>query len=45
MMLQDMTDILIGTGRCYGMELDVEKIKVMIISRQPPPVKIMIDQT
>ena len=42
--LQDMTDKLIEIGRCYGMEMNVEKTKVMRISRQPFPVKIMIDQ-
>ena len=41
---QDMTDKLIETGRCYGMEMIVEKTKVMRISRQPVPLKIMIDQ-
>jgi len=40
--LQDMIDILIEIGRCYGMEMNVEKTKVMRISRQPLPVKIMI---
>jgi len=29
---------------CYGMEMNVEKTKVMRISRQPSPVTIMIDQ-
>jgi hypothetical protein len=42
--LQDMIDKLIEIGRCYGMEMNVEKTKVMTISRQPLPVKIMIDQ-
>ena len=42
--LQDMMDKLIEIGRCYGMELNVEKTKVMRISRQPFPVKIMINQ-
>jgi len=42
--LQDMTDKLIEIGRCYGMETNVEKTEVMRISRQPSPVKIMIDQ-
>jgi hypothetical protein len=42
--LQDMIDILIESGRCYGMEMNVEKTKVMRISRQPFPVKIIIDQ-
>ena len=40
--LQDMIDKLIEIGGCYGMEMD--KTKVMRISRQPFPVKIMIDQ-
>ena len=35
---------LIEIGRCYGMELNVEKTKVMRISRQPLPVKIIVDQ-
>ena len=39
-----MIDKLIEIGRCYGMEMNVEKTKVMKISRQPCPVKIMIDQ-
>ena len=42
--LQDMTDKLTESGRCYGMEMNVEKTKVMRISRQQFPVKIMIDQ-
>jgi len=42
--LQDMIDKLIEIGRSYGMEMNVEKTKVMRISRQPFPVKIMIDQ-
>jgi hypothetical protein len=39
-MLQDMIDKLIEIGRCYGMEMNVEKIKVMKISRQPSPEKL-----
>ena len=39
-----MIDKLIEIGRCYGMEINVEKTKVMRISRQPSPVKIMINQ-
>jgi hypothetical protein len=35
---------LIEIGRRYGMEINVEKTKVMRISRQPSPMKIMIDQ-
>jgi hypothetical protein len=42
--LQDMTDKLIESGRCYGVEMNVEKTKVMRISRQPSPVKITVDQ-
>jgi hypothetical protein len=42
--LQDMIDKLTEIVRCYGMEMNVEKTKVMRISRQPFPVKIMIDQ-
>ena len=42
--LQDMIDKLTEIGRCFGMEMNVEKTKVMRISRQPFQVKIMIDQ-
>jgi len=42
--LQDMIDKLIEIGRCYGMGMNVEKTKVTGISRQPFPVRIMIDQ-
>ena len=28
--LQDMTDKLIEIGRCYGVEMNVEKTKIMI---------------
>jgi threonine dehydratase len=42
--LQDIIDKLIEIGRCYGMEMNAEKTKVMRISRQPFPVKIMVDQ-
>jgi hypothetical protein len=42
--LQSMIDKLIEIGRCYGMEMNVEKTKVMRISRQPFPVTIMIGQ-
>jgi len=31
------------TGRYYGMEMNVEKTKVMRISRQPSPVTITVD--
>ena len=39
-----MIDKLIEIGRCYGMEMNVEKAKVIKISKQPLPVKIMIEQ-
>ena len=39
-----MIDKLIEIGRCYGMEMNVEKTKVMRISIQPSPVTIMIHQ-
>ena len=42
--LQGMIDKLIEIGRYYGMEMNVEKTKVMRISRQPSPVTVMIDQ-
>ena len=42
--LQGVNDNLIEIGRYYGMERNVEKTKVMSISRQPSPVTIMIDQ-
>jgi hypothetical protein len=42
--LQGMIDRLIEIGRRYGMEMNVRKTKVMKISRQPSPMKIMIDQ-
>ena len=42
--LQDMIDKLIETGGCYGMEMSVEKTKVIRISRQPFPIKITMDQ-
>jgi hypothetical protein len=42
--LQGMIDRLTEIGRCYGMETNVEKTKVMRISRQPTPVTTNIDQ-
>jgi hypothetical protein len=39
-MLQDMIDKLFKIGRCYGMEMNVEKTKVMRISRRPSPVNL-----
>jgi hypothetical protein len=37
-------DRLTEIGRCYGMDMNVEKSNVMRISRQPSPIQIMIDQ-
>ena len=42
--LQGMIDKIIEIGRCYGMEMNVGKTKVMRISRKPSPVTIMIEQ-
>jgi hypothetical protein len=42
--LQGMLDTLIEIGRRYGMEMNVEKAKVMRISRQTSPIQIVIDQ-
>ena len=42
--LQGMIDKLTEIGRCYGMEMNVKKTKVMRISRQPYPVTIIIEQ-
>jgi len=42
--LQDTIEKLIVIGRCYGMETNVEKTKVMSTARKPFPVKIMIGQ-
>ena len=43
-LLQGMIDKLIETGRKYGMEMNVEKRKVMRISRKLSQVTITIDQ-
>ena len=42
--LQGMTERRVDIGRCYGMEMNVGKTKVMIISRQLSPLQTMIDQ-
>ena len=42
--LQDINDKVTGMGGCYGMEMNVEETNVMRISRQPFPVKIVINQ-
>ena len=38
-LLQGMTESLHEIGRCYGMEMNVEKPKVMRISRQPSAIE------
>jgi hypothetical protein len=43
-MLQDMIDKVIDIGIWFGMEINVRKTILMGISRQPFPVKLMIDQ-
>ena len=42
--LQGVIDGLIETGRCFVMEINVEKSKAMRISRQQFPVHIIINQ-
>ena len=44
MELQGKIAGLMGVQICYGMETNVEKTKVMRISRQPSPLLIMLDQ-
>ena len=39
-----MIDELIEIGRCYGMEMNVKKTKVLRILKEPSPVTIMIEQ-
>jgi hypothetical protein len=42
--LQGVIERLIKFGICFGMEINVEKPKVMGISGQPSPIQIIIDQ-
>jgi hypothetical protein len=45
LVLQDMIDKLTEIGRCCEMEMNVEKNKIIMrISRQPFPVKLMIEK-
>ena len=45
MVLQGTIERLIDVRRCYGMEMNVGmKTEVMRISRQPPLIRIIIDQ-
>jgi hypothetical protein len=39
-----LVDRVIEIGRCFGMEINVEKTKAMRISRQPSPIQMMINQ-
>jgi hypothetical protein len=39
-----MNERLIETGGSYGMEINVEKSKMLRISRSTSPIQIMIDQ-
>jgi hypothetical protein len=43
--LQGVTDSLVDTGICCGMEMDMDETKVIRISRQPSLIQIMIDET
>jgi hypothetical protein len=38
--LQSTTDTLIEIGRSYGMEMNIEKTKVIRTSRQPPQYRL-----
>ena len=42
--LQGMIERLIKIERCYGMEMSVEKMKVMRISGEPPQIQIAVDK-
>jgi hypothetical protein len=44
MVLQGTLDRLTEIGRCNGIEKNVEKTKVMRISRQPSPLQTLTDQ-
>jgi hypothetical protein len=39
-----MIDRLIEIGICYEMEINVQIINLMAVSRQPSPLSILIDQ-
>ena len=42
--VQSISDRISEMGKCYEMELRVEKTRVMKLSRQTPPVQMMIDR-
>jgi hypothetical protein len=41
MVLHGIFDRLTEVGRCYGMDMNVEKTKILRLSRKPSPVQIM----
>jgi hypothetical protein len=45
MVMEDTINRLIETGRCHGMEMNMEKAKVIRISRQSSPVQIRTIKT
>jgi len=42
--LQGMIDRVNEIGKCYEMDMNVEKPKIMRISKQPSTIEIMMDQ-
>jgi hypothetical protein len=42
--LRGVIERLIKIGRCFGMEMNVEKSKVLGISGKPSPIQIMTDK-
>jgi hypothetical protein len=44
MVLQGMIERLTEIRRHYGMEMNVEKTKIMRMSRRPSPIQIVMDQ-
>jgi hypothetical protein len=42
--LRGVIERLIKIGRCFGMEMNLEKSKVLGISGKPSPIQIMTDQ-
>jgi hypothetical protein len=42
--LRGMLERPVEFGRCYGIKMNLERTKVLRISRQPSPIQTMIDQ-
>ena len=42
--LQGMIERVNEIGKCYGMDMNVEKPNIMRISKQPSTIEIMMDQ-